>query len=190
MPHREATRLISYSQAGAGAFLLRVPDVSLVKGSIVTSTGFRTVIQRRLGLYVSCLADVLDERSHRRVHVTQHDRLGDAAINDANNTHRHNAGVQAVYTALRCASNASDSIRLGDKGDGTPASKAESARQHAWLNDGHIPDIYELGPPHCLHLRVQVLHPLPHPRRTRSRLAAMRRSSIDLRRPLLCIRQH
>ena len=126
-----------------------MPDVSL-KGSIVTSTDFRTVIQRRLGLYVSCLADVLDERSHRGVHVTQHDRLGDAAINDANNTHRHNAGLQAVYTALRCASNASDSIRLGDKGDGTPASKAESARRHAWLNDGHIPDIYELGPPHSI----------------------------------------
>ena len=30
------------------------------------------------------------------------------------------------------------------------ASKAESKRRHAWLNDGHIPDIYRVGPPHTI----------------------------------------
>ena len=42
-------------------------------------------------------------------------------------------------------------MRLGDKGDGTPSSKAEAGRRHAHLNDGHIPDMYRLGPPHILY---------------------------------------
>ena len=75
---------------------------------------------------------------------------GDAAINATNATARHNAGLQAVYTALRCSTAAQSAVKLGDKGDGSPASKAESARRHAWLNDGHIPDIYEIGPPHTI----------------------------------------
>ena len=149
IPRREATRLVSYSQTGSGAFLLRTPDPSL-RDSVGDSVSSRTVVQRRLGLYMSCLADVLDERSRRGIHVTQHDRLGDAAINSANSTHRHNAGLQAVYAMLRCASAAAHTIRLGDKGDGTPSSKAESKRRHAWLNDGHIPDIYRVGPPHAI----------------------------------------
>ena len=40
--HREATRLISYSQAGSGAFLLRVPDPSL-HGSVVDSVSCRHI---------------------------------------------------------------------------------------------------------------------------------------------------
>ena len=55
VPHREATRLVSCSQAGAGAFLTRLPDAT-VRGSTVTSTDFRTLCQRRLGLYMSCLS--------------------------------------------------------------------------------------------------------------------------------------
>ena len=31
-------------------------------------------------------------------------------------------------------------------GDGSRASKAEAKQRHAWLNDGHIPDIYHLSP--------------------------------------------
>ena len=41
--------------------------------------------------------------------------------------------------------------RYTDKGDGTPSSKAEASRRHAHLNDGHIPDMYRLGPPHVLY---------------------------------------
>ena len=74
-------------------------------------------------------------------HVTQHHLLGDAAINAANQTNRHNEGLAAVYTALRCAAPASSPVRLGDKGDGTPSSKEEARRRQAHLNEGHIPDI-------------------------------------------------
>jgi len=73
---------ISCSQAGAGAFLMRLPDVS-VKGSIIDSTDYRTIVQRRLGLYLTCLAVPLDESEARGAVVTQHQRLGDAAINAA-----------------------------------------------------------------------------------------------------------
>ena len=55
-------------------------------------------------------------------HVTQHHLLGDAAINAANQTNRHNEGLATVYTALLCAAPASSPVRLGDKGDGTPLS--------------------------------------------------------------------
>ena len=84
-------------------------------------------------------------------HVTQHHLLGDAAINAANQTNRHNEGLAAVYTALRCAAPASSPVRLGDKGDGTPSSKEEARRRQAHLNEGHIPDIYRPGPPHVLY---------------------------------------
>ena len=105
VPRREAARLVSCSQAGAGAFLMRLPDVS-VKDSTIDSTDFRTIVQRRLGLYLTCLAVLLDESEARGAVVTQHKRLGDAAINAANTTHRHNEGMNAVYVALRSASTA------------------------------------------------------------------------------------
>ena len=61
VPRREATRLISCSQAGAGAFLMRLPDAT-VRGSTIPSTDFRSLCQRRLGLFVSCLTVTLDGR--------------------------------------------------------------------------------------------------------------------------------
>jgi hypothetical protein len=39
---------------------------------------------------------------------------------------------------------------LGDKRDGTTASQAEPAQRYKFLNDGHIPDLYRLGPPHTI----------------------------------------
>ena len=150
VPHREAARLVSCSQTGAGAWLTRLPDVS-VRGSISTSIDCVTQCQRRLGLYLSALSVPLDACEMRGMRVAQHDRLGDAAINTANATHRHNEGLNAIYTAMRCASTATNPVRLGDKGDGTPGTKAEAKQRHAHLNDGHIPDIYRLGPPHVLY---------------------------------------
>ena len=38
---------------------------------------------------------------------------------------------------MRCASTATNPVRLGDKGNGTPGTKSEAARWHAHLNDGH-----------------------------------------------------
>ena len=67
--------------------------------------------------------------------------------------------MNAIFVALRSAS-ATNPVRLGDKGNGTPESKAEAKRRHAHLNDGHIPDIYRTGPPHTSPLRVEVLHAL------------------------------
>ena len=147
--HREATRLISCSQVGSGAWLLRLPDPS-VKGSVIPSVGFRTRCQRRLGLYVSCLRPELDERARCGFAVTQHDRLGDSFINGANHTKRHNAGLHAIFVALRAANGSSGAICLGDKGDGSESSKAEMLDRHAYLNTGHIPDIYHLGSPHTI----------------------------------------
>ena len=67
-------------------------------------------------------------------HVTQHHLLGDAAINDANQTNRHNEGLAATFTALRCAAPINNPVRLGDKGDGTPSSKEEARRRQAHLS--------------------------------------------------------
>jgi hypothetical protein len=150
VPEREATRLISCSQAGAGAHLVRLPDLSL-RGSVVASVDFVTICQRRLGLYLSSLSNLYTHVQMRGGHVTQHHLLGDAAINDANQTNRHNEGLAAIFTALRCAAPINSPVRLGDKGDGTPSSKEEARRRQAHLNDGHIPDIYRPGPPHVLY---------------------------------------
>jgi len=72
---REAARLVSHSQTGAGAWLRRLPDGS-VKGSVVPSDVFISAMQRRLGLYISVLRPGLDAAAHDRT-VTQHERLGD-----------------------------------------------------------------------------------------------------------------
>ena len=93
----------------------------------------------------------LDACEQRGLPATQHDRLGDKAINASNATQRHNEGLHAIYTAIRCASTTANAVRMGDKGDGTPCSRAEAGGRHAHLNDGHIPDLYRLGPPHILY---------------------------------------
>ena len=59
VPEREATRFVSCSQAGAGAHLVRLPDLSL-RGSVVASVDFLTICQRRLGLYISPLVELYD----------------------------------------------------------------------------------------------------------------------------------
>ena len=68
---REAARLVSHSQTGAGAWLRRLPDGS-VKGSVVPFDVFISAMQRRLGLYISVLRPGLDG-AHDRA-VTQHER--------------------------------------------------------------------------------------------------------------------
>jgi hypothetical protein len=121
-----------------------------VRGSVIPSVDSRNIAQRRLGLYISCLAPALKERAARGFVVTQHERLGDASINAANATARHNAGLRAIFTAMQSASDGV-ALRLGDKGDGTPASKLEAKQRTAHLNDGHIPDIIQLTSPPTLY---------------------------------------
>ena len=105
--------------------MMRLPDVT-VRGSTVPSTDFRTLCQRRLGLHTSCLTVALDTCEQRGLPVTQHDRLGDKAINSHNATQRHNEGLAAIYSAIRCASTTANAVRIGDKGDGTPCGKADT----------------------------------------------------------------
>ena len=85
--------------------------------------------------------------------VSQHARLGDDAINRINKSHRHKVGLRAAFTALTALSTASqapDSLKLGDRGDGTPAGKEEARQRYAHINDGHVPDIVRhSSPPHC-----------------------------------------
>ena len=146
---REARRLVSCSQEGSGAFLMRHPDPYLI-GSVAESDYMLVRVQRRLGLYLTCLAVPLDAAEARGEIVTQHMRLGDDAINDANATHRHNAGLLAVHAAITAVT---DSRRpyartlRGDKGDGSPAGAADAKRRWAWANDGHIPDIVRCSAP-------------------------------------------
>ena len=156
VPHREASGLVSHAQEGAGAWVARLPDHSLA-GTVIPSTQWLAVCQRRLGLYLSALAPVLDERAQRGLLVTQYQRLGDEYINAANNTARHNAGLRAVFTALTALSTATQppgTLRLGDRGDGTRASQAEARRRYAHINSGHVPDIVRHAtPPSCFEFK-------------------------------------
>ncbi|EOD23228.1 hypothetical protein EMIHUDRAFT_239923 [Emiliania huxleyi CCMP1516] len=79
---------------------------------------------------------------------TQHQRLGNHCLNSANATHRHNAALAAVHRALTSVTSDAlpvGSIQLADKGDGTPASKAERRGYYAHVNKGHIPDLIRFG---------------------------------------------
>ena len=77
-----------------------------------------------------------------------YDRLGDAAINDANATKRHDTGLKAIFTAIKAGS--SERVILGDRGDGSPAAKAEAKRRYAHINSTTIPDAIRFStPPTC-----------------------------------------
>ena len=153
---REATRLVSCSQPGSGDWLRRLPDVS-VRGSIVASQIFITEAQRRIGLNISALATALDTAAAAGHHVTQHHRLGDAAINAANHSHRHAAVLRAAFTTFTSLSIANEPpgmLRLGDRGDGTAAGKETARQRYAHINAGHVPDFIRFGvKPQCYELK-------------------------------------
>ena len=107
-------------------------------------------MQRSLGLELSCLKPLFDASAARGLTVTQSARLGDEVLLNANNTARHNAGLSVVHSALSqltAATLPASHLALGDRGDGTPASKEEAKRRHADLNEGHVPDLYRRGVP-------------------------------------------
>ena len=97
--------------------------------------------------------------------------------------------MNAIFVALRSAS-ATNPVRLGDKGNGTPESKAEAKRRHAHLNDGHIPDIYRTGPPHTSFTSGSATRPsrARGPWATAQRAAAARPPQLTVTRSLLCVR--
>ena len=61
---------------------------------------FLTATQRHLGLYLSCLAPLYHTLAAGGELVTQHQLLGDAALNAGHHSHRHNAVLNATYNAL------------------------------------------------------------------------------------------
>ena len=139
--HREARRVISASQHGSGHFLFVTPDRA-IRHSAVRSAALVSSAQYRAGLYISALASPLDAKATRGALVTQSDRLGDIAINASSATARHNAANRCIYNALSAASTCT--IKLGDKGDDSAASRRAALARHAHLNATHVPDIIEL----------------------------------------------
>lgn len=77
--------------------------------------------------------------------VTQSDYLGDTAVNSVNATTRHN-GVNRLFRDAKGAVT-SATVKLGDKGDGSAASRAAAIRRYAHLNATHVPDIITLTEP-------------------------------------------
>ena len=154
--NRESVRLVSCSQAGAGAWAHRLPDPS-VRGSIVHSGAFVIEAQRHIGAYLSALAPTLRAAQALGHHVTQHQFLGDEAINAANHSHRHAATLRAIFTALTSLSVANEipgQLRLGDRGDGTAAGVLAARQRFAHINAGHVPDIIRHGARlHCYELK-------------------------------------
>ena len=145
--HREARRTISTSQTGSGLFLLTSPDLSL-PATTIAHDKFLSAAQYRAGLYVSRLAPTLDERASRGLVVTQSDHLGDTAVNSANATARHNAVNRLARDAKGAA--LSVTVKLGDKGDGSTASRAAALRRYAHLCATHVPDIITVDEPYTL----------------------------------------
>jgi len=149
VPNREATRLISCSQEGSGAFVARLPDLT-VSSSIIGSDAFLVILQRRLGLYLTALAPILNAAAADGQVITEYERLGDADINASNNTARHNAALHAAYHALKSVippGATPPSYALCDRGDGSPASKEDAKRRWKWVNATHIPDIARVSAP-------------------------------------------
>ena len=142
--HREARRTISTAQTGSGLFLLTSPDLSLPATSIAHDS-FISACQYRAGLYISRLASTLDARSARGLVVSQSDRLGDTAVNSINATARHN-GVNRLFRDAKGAATPA-TVKLGDKGDGSAASRAAAVRRYAHLCTTHVPDIITLTDP-------------------------------------------
>jgi len=127
--HREATRLIAVSQEGSGAWLDVAPDGTF--GTTVTSPLFIVMLQRRLGLQLSEAAAVCDAEERAGLAV---DRLGDDLANAGEYSRRHNACLRAIRDMV--AAVAIGQIVLGDK---------EDAARTAFLNEGHVVDVAEIG---------------------------------------------
>ena len=129
IPRREATRLVSVSQAGAGAWIDAVPNLVRPVANPGTSDLYLTMCQRRLGLHLSVVPD--DDK----------DKLGDVYANDGEHSRRHNAVMHAWRDAA--ADVAPASVVLGDKHATDPL---PSHVQHmASISATYIPDIYVEG---------------------------------------------
>ena len=73
--------------------------------------------------------------------VSQSDRLGDTIINLDSKTGRHNKFNRAFYNAV--SAQATTSVILGDKGDGSPRARVDALARYAHYSADHVPDIIE-----------------------------------------------
>ena len=73
--------------------------------------------------------------------VSQSDRLADTIINLDSKTGRHNKFNRAFYNAV--SAQATTSVILGDKGDGSPRARADALARYAHYSADHVPDIIE-----------------------------------------------
>ena len=128
--NREATRLVSASQFGAGIWLEAAPDASL-PGSRLKSGPYVIALQRRLGLYLSSAKAANDTLS---LAGKAPDYLGDAACNGGEHSTRHHATNRAWRDAL--AAVATGTVLLGDK---------EEEAKYKQYNADHVPDIVQVG---------------------------------------------
>ena len=128
--HREATRVVSASQFGAGMWLEAPPDASLTYDR-ATSGVYVVALQRRLGLYLSSARSTNDDVLEAG---GVPDYLGDVACNAGEHSTRHHATNRAWRAAL--AAVAVGEVILGDK---------EKAGEYKKYNDGHVPDLVQPG---------------------------------------------
>ena len=128
--HREATRVVSASQFGAGMWLEACPDASLAH-SRVSSGPYVIAMQRRLGLYISSARAANDDLLAAG---EEPDYLGDKLCNEGEHSTRHHATNRAWRAAL--AAVAIGPVILGDK---------EKADEYKKYNDGHVCDIAQPG---------------------------------------------
>ena len=119
---------MAVSQPWADKWLTATPDASLAHTqprSVLTRLG----VQRRLGLYLSYAKPLYDSIASSGGDVSQSDRLGDTIINLDSKTGRHNKFNRAFYNAV--SAQATTSVILGDKGDGSPRARADALARYA-----------------------------------------------------------
>ena len=133
--HREATRIISASQFGAGSWLGASPDASPSCPKL-HSPAHLIMLQRRLGLYLSAAKTANDALSVSRDKPDRRlvDYLGDLACNSGEHSTRHHATNRAWRDA--CAAVAIGAVILGDK---------EKADEYKQYNADHVSDIVQPG---------------------------------------------
>ena len=126
LDHHEATRLISASQFGSGAWLEVTPDVSL-PFTRSRSGPYTIALQRRFGLYIE---SARGENNALEAAGNPPDWLGDAACNEGQHSTRHHAVNRAWHAALSAV--ATGTVLLGDK---------QEADKYKQYNAGHVPDL-------------------------------------------------
>ena len=127
--YREASRAISTSQSGAGAFLDMFVDKD--RATRIPSPEFVVAVQRRFGLYLSCMVAELTLQEAEGIVV---DFTGDDLVNTGEHSRRHNSTLRAIANAV--AARSSESIVYGDK------LQAGNTRVY---NDGHVADFVSVG---------------------------------------------